>query len=80
MGEDNAVTKVMTGDELVKMWEAGQWELAVPTETAYLIPEQENGSGDTRRTICDRGEASLEFLQNADSGYMVKQQINILWE
>lgn len=80
MGEDNMVTKVMTGDELAKMWEAGQWELAVPTETAYLILEQENGSGDTRRTLCNRGEASLEFLQNADGGYMVKRQMNILWK
>lgn len=80
MGEDNRVAEVMTGDELVKMWEAGKWELAVPTETAYLILEQENGSGDTRRTLCNRGEASLEFLQNADGGYMVKRQMNILWE
>lgn len=80
MGEDNRVTEVITGDELVKMWEAGQWELAVPTETAYLILEQESGSGDTRRIICNRGEASLEFLQNADSGYMAKRQMNILWK
>lgn len=80
MGEDNRVTEVMTGDELVKMWEAGQWGLAVPTETAYLILEQENGSGDTRRTICNRGEASLEFLQSEDGGYMAKRQMNILWE
>lgn len=80
MGEDNRVTEVMTGDELVKMWEAGQRELAVPAETAYLILEQENGSGDTRRSICNKGEATLEFLQSADGGYMVKRQMNILWE
>lgn len=80
MGEDNRVTEVMTGDELAKMWEAGKWELAVSTETAYLILEQENGSGDTRRTICNKGEASLEFLQSSDGGYMVKRQMNILWE
>lgn len=80
MGEDNRVAEVMTGDELVKMWEAGQWELTVPTETAYLILEQENGSGDTRRIICNRGEASLEFLQSEDGGYMVNRQVSILWE
>lgn len=80
MGEDNRITEVMTEDELVKMWEAGQWELAVPTETAYLILEQKKGNGDTRRTLCNRGEASLEFLQNADDGYMIKQKLYILWE
>lgn len=80
MGEDNRVADVMTGDELAKMWGAGQWELAVPTETAYLVLEQEKGNGDTRRVLCNRGEETLEFLQNAGDGYLVKQQMNILWK
>lgn len=80
MGEDNGVADVMTGDELAKMWGAGQWELAVPAETAYLVLEQEKGNGDTRRVFCNRGEETLEFLQNAGGGYLVKQQMNILWK
>lgn len=80
MDRDSNVADVMTEDELAKMWEAGQWELAVPTETAYLVLEQEKGSGDTRRVFCNRGEESLEFLQNADGGYMEKRMLYILWE
>ena len=74
IGEDNGVADVMTGDEV------GQWELAVSTETAYLVLEQEKGNGDIRRVFCNRGEETLEFLQNAGGGYLVKQQMNILWE
>lgn len=80
MDRDSNVADVMTGDELVKMWDEEQWELAVPAETAYLVLEQEKGNGDTRRVFCNRGEESLEFLQNAGGGYLVKQQMNILWE
>ncbi|MCM1192087.1 MAG: hypothetical protein NC123_12515 [Butyrivibrio sp.] len=80
MGEDSSVTGVMTGDELAEMWEQGQWELSVPRGTAYLVLEQERDGGDALRTLCNRGEASMEFLRSAGGGYLVKQQIQIIWK
>lgn len=79
MDGDSSVADVMTGDELVNMWEAEQWELKVPAGTAYLILEQEKENGDIARVICSRGEESLEFLRSVDGGYMVKQQMYIIW-
>lgn len=80
MDRDSNVTDIMQGDELAEMWDAEQWELTVPSETAYLILEQEKENGEILRTICSRGEEPLEFLLSAGGGYMVKRQMNIVWE
>lgn len=80
MGEDSRISKIMTGDELAEMWESGQWELKVPAGTAYLLLEQEKEDGDIGRVFCNKGEESLEFLQSAGGGYLVKRQMNIIWE
>lgn len=78
--EDNSADKVLTGKELLSMEESGQWELKIPEETAYLILEQESGQGEITRTLCNRGDGSLEFLKSLGGGILVKQQIGLLWE
>mgnify|MGYP001026399699 CR=1 FL=1 len=78
--EDNSVEQVMTGEELLKTVENGQWELRIPDETAYLILEQENERGEIKRIFCDRGEESLEFLQSLGGGILAKQQMSLCWE
>ena len=80
MDRNSSAADVMTGEELVKMWDAGQWQLRVPAEIAYLVLEQEEENGDIRRTLCNRGEESLEYLRSVGGGYIVKQQMNIIWE
>lgn len=70
----------MTGEELLKTVENGQWELRIPDETAYLILEQENERGEITRIFCDRGEESLEFLQSLGGGILAKQQMSLCWE
>lgn len=80
MDRDNHIADVMTGEELFKMWDAGQWEVAVSSGTAYLILEQEKSSGDVSRVLADRGEGALEFLQSLDGGFLVKRQIALCWE
>lgn len=78
--EDNSVEQVMTGEELLKTIENGQWELSIPDETAYLILEQENQRGEITRIFRDRGEESLEFLQSFEDGILVKRQLGLCWE
>lgn len=80
MDRDSNVTDMMTGEELAEIWNAGQWELTVPAETAYLVLEQEKEGGDVQRTLCNRGEESLEFLRSAGGGYLMKQQMGVIWE
>ncbi|MCM1058609.1 MAG: hypothetical protein NC517_13550 [Firmicutes bacterium] len=80
MGEDSQIAGIMTGEELAKMWEQGQWELKVPGKTAYLVLEQEREGIVVGRVFCDQGEKYLEFLQGADGGYLVKRQMDLIWE
>lgn len=78
--EDNSIDKVMTGKELLRMEENGQWELKVPEETAYLMLEAESEQGEVTRTLCNRGEKSLEFLKSLGGGILMKQSIGLGWE
>lgn len=80
MDGDSNVADIMTGEELAELWDAGQWEITVPAGTAYLVLEQEEEGGDVQRTLCNRGETSMEFLQSAGGGYLVKQQMSMIWE
>ncbi len=78
--KENSVEKVMTGEELLKAVENGQWELEIPQETDYLILEQENEQGGITRIFCDKGAESLEFLQGLTDGILEKQQMSLGWE